>query len=152
MHIAVAVAVAGTGSSAATSTTIHITVITLVQTFTKLVSVVAFCGSILVVETRNGRTWKAVEQEPFTAVGQWSCLAIVVLVLLAAGVSRMWAGRGAGSAFGVIQRLEAGVEEPDQAKAWSENQSSIEHAKDGSEDRDTELGKEDWDWRIGYAS
>lgn len=46
---------AGAGSSPAKSTTIHITIITLVQTFTKLVSVMAFCGSILVVETRNGQ-------------------------------------------------------------------------------------------------
>jgi len=125
--------IAGTSSSAATSTTIHITLLSLAQILIKLVSVAAFCGSIILVETRNARMWKALEQEPIAAVGQWSCLATVFLVLLAAGVSRMCAGRGARSG----------------------NESNIEHAKngwEGSEDRDAETGKEDWNWTVGYAS
>lgn len=121
------IAIAATCSSATTSTAIHITLLSLVQITTRLASVAAFCGSIIFVETANARKWKGLEQEPFTAVGQWSCLATVFLVLLAAGVSRMGAGRG----------------------ALSENESNIEHAEN---DWDAEAEKEYWNCRVGYAS
>lgn len=104
---------------------IQITVLKVVQIFTQLVSVGAFCGSIVIQETQNAQFWSTLSQEPFTAVGQWSNLAVVLLVLVAAGVGRIWAGTGAGSAV---------VEEE-------------RRPKEGIEESEG-----DWDCRIGYAS
>ncbi|KAI4158095.1 MAG: hypothetical protein LQ342_007769 [Letrouitia transgressa] len=131
----------------AMSTKVHVTILKLFQFLTQLLSVAVFCGFIVVIEMQNAHREKILEQEPFTAVGQWGNLAVVLLVLLAAVVSRAWAGRGARSAAVEIQRLEEGVEESDQVEALSEGASSSK--KDGKNDW---RGSEDWDWRVGYAS
>ena len=146
-------------SEATTSFKIHITVLKVVQLFTQLVSVGAFCGSMIIQETQNAQEWSALSQEPFVAVEQWGNLAVVLLVLVAAGVSRIWAGTGAGSAVvGEERRLEEGIEESEKGKDWSRGKSSLDDDdaksdcwRDG-EDEDVEAEKEDWDWRIGYAS
>lgn len=90
-------AVITTDSSEATTTLvkIHMTVLKVVQLLTQLASVGAFCGTVIVSESQNARTWSVLSQEPFGAVGQWSNLAVVLLVLVAAGVGRIWAGTGA---------------------------------------------------------
>lgn len=112
-------------SEATTSAEIHITVLKVVQLFTQLVSVFAFCGCIILRETQNAQVWSTLSQEPFATIGQWSNVAVVLLVLVAAGVGRIWAGSGAGSAVGEEERkLAEGMEELE----------------------------ENWDWRVGYAS
>ena len=125
-------------SEATTSLKNHITMLKVVQIFTQIGSVGAFFGSILVQETQNAREWKLLSQEPFAAVGQWSHLAVVLLVLVAAGVGRIWAGTGAGSAV---------VEE----ERRLEEEFELDYRRDG-EDEDVGTEKEDWDWRVGYAS
>lgn len=78
----------------------QITILKLVQLITQVSSVAAFGGAILYNEMQEGAEQGALlEQEQFAAVGQWSCVAVVILVLLAAVVSRIWAvdERGGGS-------------------------------------------------------
>ncbi|MCJ1469200.1 hypothetical protein MMC07_007833 [Pseudocyphellaria aurata] len=112
-------------SEATTLVHTHITVLKVVQIFTQIVSSGAFCFSIIIQETQNARWWSTLSQEPFAAVGQWSNLVVVLLVLVAAGVGRIWAGTRASSAATEDERkLKEEIEE---------------------------LGG-DWDWRIGYAS
>ena len=57
-----------------------------VQILTLLVGVVVFCGSILDQETQNTQQWSSLSQEPFAAIGPWGNLAVVILVLVAAGI------------------------------------------------------------------
>lgn len=146
-------------SEATTSVKIHITMLKVVQIFTQVVSVGVFCGSIINQETQDAQMWSALSQESFEAVGQWSNLAVLLLVLVAAGVSRIWAGSGLGRAV-VLEgrRLEERIEKSEKGKAWRRDKSSIDDAdaksvywEDG-EDEDVETEKEDWDGRIGYAS
>lgn len=59
------------------------------------------------------------EQEPFAAIGQWGCVAIVILVLFAAVVGRIWdadeSGRRVCSvAAEEIRSLEKGDESRDE--------------------------------------
>ncbi|KAL9044254.1 MAG: hypothetical protein Q9214_002596 [Letrouitia sp. 1 TL-2023] len=49
-------------SAAATSTKIHVTILKLVQFLTQVLSVAAFCGSIVIVGMQNARLWKVLEQ------------------------------------------------------------------------------------------
>lgn len=143
----------------ANSVNIHISVLKVIQLFTKLVSVGAFFGSIVVQEKQNAQIWSILSQDPFLAVGQCGNIAVVLLVLIAAGVRRIWAGTGAGST--VVEenrRPEEIIEESEKGKAWSRGKNSLldddaknDYWRDG-EDEDVETGKEDWDWRIGYAS
>lgn len=109
------------------SVTIQITILRLVQLFTQLVSVSAFCGAVIQQETRKE---SAVELEPFAAVGQWGNVVVVLLVLLAAGLSRIWGGRGPRSSAEEMWSIEEGSEE----------------LLGGATE------KEDWDSRVGYAS
>lgn len=144
---------------AVTSVRIHITVLKLVQLFIKLVSVGAFCGSVIVQEKQNAQIWSVLSQDPFAAVGQWGNIAVVLLVLVAAGVRRIWTGTGAGSKVAEENhRAEGLVEELEIGKAWSRGKKSLldddaksDYWRDG-EDEDMETEKVDWDWRIGYAS
>lgn len=145
-------------TEATTSVKIHITVLKVVQFFTQLISVIAFCGFTIIEETQHAQEWSVLSQEPFAAIGQWGNLVVVLLVLVAAGLSRIWAGTGAKS--GVVEeerRLENGIEEPEKGKAWSRRENSLDDDaksdcwRDG-EDGDVETEKEDWDWHIGYAS
>ena len=108
-----------------TSPRIHITVLNVVQFLTQLIAMVAFCGDILVMEIQNAQEWNSESQEPFAAVGQWGSLAVVLLILVAAGVSQVWAREGVKSAVVREQRLQDGTEE---------------------------LHNDEWDWHVGYAS
>lgn len=147
-----------TDSSEATiSVKIHITVLKVVQLFTQFISVGVFCGSIISQETQNAQMWSALSQEPFEAVGQWSNLAVVLLVLVAAGVGRIWVSSELGRAVILEGRsLEDGIGKSQASKALNGGKSSIDGAgaktdcwKDGEDDY-VETEKEDW--RIGYAS
>ena len=117
---------ASNSSEATSSVKVHFTVLKVVQRFTQLVSVGVFCGSIIQQETQNAHEWSVLSQESFVAVGQWSNLALVLLVLVAARLRRIWA------------RLNYNDTRSDY---WRDN--SNEHM---------ETENDDWDWRIGYAS
>ena len=69
-----------------------VTVLKLIQLFTQVISAVAFCLFVIIEDFWNRSVWNALEREPLAAVGQWSSLAIVLMVLLAAGVSRTMEG------------------------------------------------------------
>ena len=115
------------------SVTIHITVLRLVQLFTQWVSVSAFCGSVIYQEMG---TDSAIELEPFAAVGQWGNVVVVLLVLLAAGLSRIWGGSRDGSLVAETRKLEEGSE----------------RGNERGDQRGNKRGSEMWDSRVGYAS
>lgn len=119
------------------SVTIHITVLRSVQLSTQLVSVSAFCGSVIYQEMG---TDSAIELEPFAAVGQWGNVVVVLLVLLAAGLSRIWSGGRDESLAAETRKLEEGSER------GSEGGSARRSKKE------SKRGSETWDSRIGYAS
>ena len=103
----------------------QITILQLIQFITQLSSVAVFGGAILYNEMQEEVQQGALlEQEQFAAVGQWSCVAVVILVLFAAVVSRIWAANEE------IRSLEKGDERRDEE--W--------------------MGVEEWEWRVGYAS
>ena len=51
---------------------------------------------------------------------------MVLMVLVVAGVGRIWAGSGAGNAVGEERRLEGGTEESVDGKALSDGMSSLD--------------------------
>ena len=108
------------------SVKIHITVLKVVQLFNQLASVGAFCGSIIQQEAQNAHAWRVLSQEPFGAVAQWGNLVVVLLVLVAAAISQIWTG-------------------------LDEDDAKSDYWRDGKNEN-IETEKEDWDWRIGYAS
>lgn len=114
----------------------QITILQLIQLVTQLSSVAACGGGILYIEITNKAQHKLLlEQEEFAAVGQWSCVTVVILVLFAAVVGRVWAA----------DERHGGVESVAFEEIWS--------AERGDERCDEEwMGMEDWDWRVGYAS
>lgn len=143
-------------SEATTSVKIHdMTALKVVQLFTQLVSVGAFCGTIIAQETQNAHKWSTLSRKPFAAIGQWGNLAVVLLVLVAAGVGRIWADTEAGSA--VVKKSAGWMIESrngKKGKAGSTGKSNLDdndYWRDG-EDEDVETEREDWNWRIGYAS
>lgn len=76
---------------------------------TQLASLGAFCGSVLIQETQYAQMWRALSQESFVAVGQWGNSLVMLLVLVAAGVGRIWAGTETGSTVGKEERdLDSG--------------------------------------------
>ena len=105
-----------------------ITITTIMRMFTQLVSVSAFGGAIILQETGSARAWKYLEREPFAAVGQWGNLGVILLVLLAALIRRLWVGSG------------------------SHSLTEVEKAKEDREYLQDAKGEVDWDWRVGYAS
>ena len=113
-------------SEATTSVKIRVTVLKVVQLPTQIVSAAIFCSNIIQREMQNAHEWSVLSQESFGAVGQWSNSAVVLFVLVAAGVSRIWA------------RLDDNDTTSD---FWRDNENEY-----------METEKEDWDWRIGYAS
>ncbi|MCJ1461880.1 hypothetical protein MMC07_000479 [Pseudocyphellaria aurata] len=134
-------------SEATTSVRIPFTVLKVVQLLTQIISAAAFCASVISSEVQSARAWDILSKEPFAAVGQWSNLAVVLLVLVAAGVSRIWAGTGAGStAVGEERRLEEGIEELDERIPEPDKKGFREFDKNGIEASD-----EDLQWRIGHA-
>ena len=114
----------------------QITILQLIQLITQLSSVAAFCGSILYIEIKEeAQQGTLLEQEQFASVGQWSYVAVVILVLFAAVVSRIWAADEKGGRVGNV------TVDP------------IQTFENGDERRDEEwVDMEEWDYRIGYAS
>ena len=107
-----------------TFTTIHVTVLKVIQALIQLVSVGSFFASIIYQEKQHSQKWSTLSQEPFSAVGQWGSLAVVLMVLVAAGVGRLWANSGV----------------------------DMSSDRRDVEDEDVEAEKEHWDWRVGYDS
>ncbi len=114
----------------------QIIILQLIQSITQLGSVAACVGSILSNEiSEEVEKGTLLEQEQFAAVGQWGCIAVVILVLFAAVVSRIWAADEKSGGSGGVAAEEI----------WS--------LEKGDEWRDKEwMGMEEWDWRVGYAS
>ena len=114
----------------------QITILQLIQFITQLSSVAAFGGAILYNEIpEEAQEGALLDQEQFAAVGQWSCVAVVILVLFAALVGRIWAADERGGGVGIVAAEE------------------IRSLEKGDERRDEEwMGMEEWDWRVGYAS
>ena len=123
-----------------------ITVLTLIQLTTQIISAVAFCLFVIIEDFWNQSVWDALEHEPLAAVGQWSSIAVVLMVLLAAGVSRTLGGRGAKAAIVTARSLEAGADDSGTIVCSSAGGSPME----GVDPVDPEM--ETWDWRVGYAS
>ncbi|MCJ1475805.1 hypothetical protein MMC13_004469 [Lambiella insularis] len=114
---------------------VQITSLQLIQLVTQLCSIAAFGGAVLYTEIRYmGAQW-VLEQEQFAAVGQWSCVAVIILVLFAAVINRIWAADERGGVVGSVTAQ----------KSRSSGR--------GDKRRDEEwMGREEWDWRVGYAS
>ena len=113
----------------------QITILQLIQFITQLSSVAAFGGSILYNEIVEGVQGAVLGQEQFAAVGQWGCVAVVILVLFAAVVSQIWADDERSGGFGGVAAEEIRISE--NGDEW--------HDKEG-------MGMEEWDSRVGYAS
>ena len=140
-----------TGSSEATDPKPCITIFTLVRFWTQFISVVVFCGSIVYLEVSNAPSWSTMELESFAAIGQWSNLAVVLLVLLAAVIRQLWNGGGTESAvIESMQRVEDGGPCSNNVTALDASMSNTEDLVGQDEDVETEV--KDWSWRIGYAS
>ncbi|MCJ1230385.1 hypothetical protein MMC12_007058 [Toensbergia leucococca] len=118
---------------------INITVLKVLHIISQLIGLFAFLGCIIYQETGNIQLRNAESQESFAAVGQWGNVATVLLVLAAAMISRLWTGRGTRS----DGALSGG-------RTCITGDTKLERGDD--EDGDMETGKEDWDWRVGYAS
>ena len=103
----------------------EITILNGIQLITQLLSTAAFLGSIISGEISIASNMP-LEAESFAAVGQWGGVVVVLLVLFAAGVSRLWKG-----------------EEGENRKA-----SAVGKASSGG---DEEEGR-DWSCEVGYAS
>ena len=97
----------------------------MVQIFSQTVSVAVFCGYIIQREMQNARECSvfAGAVRGRRAMGS---LAVVLLVLVPARISRIWVG-------------------------LDDNDTKSDHWR-GSGKRNIETEKEDWDWRIVYAS
>ena len=124
-----------TASSKTASPKTSITTFTLVRALTQFIGFVVFCGSLVYLEVSHAPRWSASEAELFAAVGQWSNVAVVLLVLLAAVIRRIWSGSEAESTDIDMRGLE------------EEGQIS-----DSVETEDVEFECKDWDQRFGYAS
>ena len=109
----------------------HVTVLQLVQFILQLSSLAACVGTILsteITEAAEGQV-PLLEQEQFAAVGQWSCVAVVILVLFAAVLGQVWGGGFERSAVDEIKSSKKDIERGDK----------------------TRVGTEDWHWRVGYT-
>ena len=132
-----------------------ITIFTLIQTIIQFVGVAVFCGAVVSQEVPGTLKWSKLEREPFAAVGQWGNLAVVLLVLLAALIKRMWSSRETNNAAVTAWRLEKGGKRSDNLNEVSAGNGSIEIIESEWEcgtDDCIETRQVDWDWRIGYAS
>lgn len=103
----------------------QINAITILSLVTQVLSAAAFIGTIIYIEasTRPFRT--NVNVEKLSAVGQWGGVAVVVQVLIAAGVSYLWK---------IIK-----PEEMDEAESVTQKP-------------EEELEEGIWDCRVGYAA
>lgn len=107
------------------------TILQLIQSSTQLSSVIAFGGVIVYDETTAAHDGNLLEQEPFSAVGQWGNVAVVGLVLFAAVMSRIWA-----------------------ANEDSEASRDVAAEENCSAEKGDELWDDgrQWNCRVGYAS
>ncbi|KAL8682994.1 MAG: hypothetical protein Q9186_000989 [Xanthomendoza sp. 1 TL-2023] len=107
-----------------------ITILSLTHIFTQLSSFVARCGFIVYQESSSGPIYTSAESS--AAVGQWGSAAVVLLVVLAAVIKRIWSGGSEAHKAFVREDLE---------EYWRI-------------DEDGSLGTEprEWNWRAGYAS
>ena len=101
-----------------------------------------FCGGVIITEALNGPAWRTTELESFSAVGQWSNLGIVMLVMLAAVIRKILGEDKATNPVIEMQELEEGGENLHEAEALNVSDSNVKNEEEG----------EDWDWRVGYAS
>lgn len=114
----------------------QITTLKLLQFITQFSSVAAFVMGIIVDEISDGTPKvRLLEREPFAAVGQWGCVAVVMLVLFAAMISRIWAADERGGGATNIAVVES---------------QSLQEANAGHNEE--WMGIEEWDARVGYAS
>ena len=79
------------------SINIHITILKALQIISQFLRLFAFFGAFISTETGNAEFWNPASQEPFAAVGQWGNVMIVLLVLTAAMIGRLWTGKGVGN-------------------------------------------------------
>jgi len=101
-----------------------VNVLSLVRFFTQMLSVAAYLGSIIETEIRKSMlvsSWA--DSEPFSAVGQWSSVAVMGLVLTGAIVSKI-----------------------------SQKPQHATHVGESSFGANEENVTVDWDHRCGYAS
>ena len=128
-----------TSDGIAPLTKVEITILILLQLVSQLICLFAFLGSIIYDETGNAQIRNAQSQESFSAVGQWSHVAVVLLVISAAVIGRYWTGR-----------------RDKKDDTLSGGKTSITgdttNGPRGVENGDEEIGEKDWDWHIGYAS
>ena len=115
----------------------QISVLQIIQFTIQLSAVAAFGGSILYIEISDAVSEAASMErgEQFTAVGQWSCVAVVLLVLFAAVVSRLWGASERNGKFGNIATKK--IRRIQMSDEWYDEEWT---------------GIEEWDWRVGYAS
>ena len=106
----------------------QISAVIVVRLLTQWLSAIAFIGDIIHTEARYNEN----ETESLSAVGQWSGVAVVVQVLIAAGVSYLW------------QTLRRRSE----TKMLGNDTSSTSEMTVVDE----EVGKEEWSCKVGYAS
>ena len=130
-----------------------ITIFTVIQFSTRLISVVVFCGTIIYNEASSGPGWSNMELEPFAAVGQWGNLAVVLLVLLAAVVRRIWGDERGERPIEEARELEDGGEGLSEVNDVNVRKSSATDLElDANLEENMETVIEDRDSRIEYAS
>lgn len=131
----------------ATTAKYPITVLKLIQLTTQIISAVAFCLFVIIEDFWNRSVWDALEHEPLAAVGQWSSLVVVLMVLLAAGVGRILGRRGAKDAVVKARGLDASLNGDGSLMDGMKNNEEPAEDDDGMD-----LEMQTWDWRVGYAS
>ncbi|KAG7006820.1 hypothetical protein G7Y79_00013g035920 [Physcia stellaris] len=132
-----------------------VTVLELIQLFTQTFSAVSFCLFVVIEDFCNHSVWSALERESLAAVGQWSSLVVVLMVLLAAGVSRTLGRRDATDTSIDVLGPDAeaeNIETVARSSVGGKPTEGIRYHVETSEDDDVDSESEIWDWRVGYAS
>jgi len=137
-HIAITGSNSITKSLGANPIKIHVTILVLIQLLTQLLSVAAFFSSILHEDAQNAAGVKGFGAKSPGAVGQWGNLVVVLLVLLAAGLSWIWGGRGARSTDLKMGRKEEGMDE-----SGTDNTLSSGESGNSNDDMNVKMEKED---------
>ena len=138
-----------------TSAGYPVTVLKMLQLFTQIISAVAFCLFVVIEDICNSSVWNALEREPLAAVGQWSSLVVVLMVLAAAGVSHILGGRGGKDAVANARGPDGGAGDSDTVAFSSAGRclmDGMESDGEPAEDDGSDLEKQTWDCRVGYAS
>ena len=140
---------------AATSTRYPVTILKLIQLFTQIISAVAFCLFVVIEDFCNHTVWSALEREPLAAVGQWSSLVVVLMVLVAAALSHILGGRRGKDAVANARGPNGGAGDTDTVACSSGGRclmGGMESDGEPAEDDGADLEQQTWDWRVGYAS